>query len=73
MSSAQAESNASDIKVKGIFLGYTNENAQLAYNFEKPGQYLLVATKDTYSPGFARIAILTSATVQKSTNSNISE
>ena len=62
-SSAEAEKNAADIKMKGIFLGYTNENAHLAYAFEKPGHYLLVAIKDTYLPGFARINIISSKIV----------
>lgn len=54
---AEAEKYAADVKAKGIFLGYTNENAHLVYSFNKTGHYLLVAIKDGYAPDFARIQI----------------
>ncbi len=55
---AELEKQAADVKAKGIFLGYTNENAHLVYTFEKTGHYLLVAVKTGYMPGFARTTIV---------------
>lgn len=69
-SPAEAEKHAADVKIKGIFLGYTNENAHLVYAFEKPGHYLLVAVKDGYLPGFARTTIVPRIIVPRSTTSN---
>lgn len=57
-SPAEAEKHAADVRARGIFLGYTNENAHLVYVFEKPGHYLLVAIKSGYLPGFARTHIV---------------
>lgn len=57
---AEAEKYAADVKSRGTFLGYTDESGQLIYTFSKVGHYLLVAIKDGYIPGFARIAITSS-------------
>ncbi|MFC1905248.1 hypothetical protein ACFLXL_00380 [Chloroflexota bacterium] len=54
----EAENQVADIKAKGIFLGYTNENAHLVYSFNKTGHYLLVAAKEGYIPGLARTTIV---------------
>lgn len=72
-SPAEAEKNAADVRMKGIFLGYTNENAHLVYTFEKPGHYLLVAIKENYLPGFARITITSSKIVPEATNTGTSK
>jgi predicted component of type VI protein secretion system len=39
------------------FLGYTNGSGQVKYTFEEPGGYLLVALKDQYRPGMARLCV----------------
>ena len=41
----------------GEFLGYTNENGLLEHRFNVPGTYLLVAVKEGYIPGLAKIQI----------------
>jgi hypothetical protein len=58
VSAAELEKRTADVKAKGMFLGYTNENAQLVYTFEKTGHYLLVAVKTDYLVGFARTTIV---------------
>ena len=41
----------------GIFFGKTDNQGQVTGKFEKPGIYVLVAVKDGYLPGFAKISI----------------
>lgn len=41
----------------GFFLGRTGENGKLAYTFGQAGQYILVAAKKGYLPGFTHIGI----------------
>ena len=41
----------------GQFLGMTNRNGQLRHRFSKVGKYVLVAVKDGFVPGFAKISI----------------
>ncbi len=41
----------------GEFLGNTNEDGQLNHVFNETGRYVLVAVKDGYYPGFARLTI----------------
>ena len=46
-----------EIKESGISLGYTGDNSELTYSFDQSGRYVLVAIKDNYAPGFAKIAV----------------
>jgi hypothetical protein len=39
------------------FLGMTNRNGQLRHRFSEVGKYVLVAVKDGFVPGFAKISI----------------
>ena len=39
------------------FLGWTDRNGNVFHRFREPGQYVLVAVKDGFVPGFAKIAI----------------
>jgi hypothetical protein len=41
----------------GTFLGKTDEKGQVFAQFAQAGQYLLVAVKDGYNPGFSKISI----------------
>jgi hypothetical protein len=41
----------------GIFLGETDKQGQVNAKFAKSGQYILVAVKDGYTPGTAKISI----------------
>ncbi|OGO41841.1 MAG: hypothetical protein A2137_07190 [Chloroflexi bacterium RBG_16_58_8] len=41
----------------GIFLGRTGNDGRLAYTFEKPGKYVLIAARNGYLPGFTRVGI----------------
>ena len=41
----------------GQFLGMTNRNGQLRHRFSEVGKYILVAVKDGFVPGFAKISI----------------
>jgi hypothetical protein len=53
------DDNAVDMIIqKGIFLGWTNNQGQVFHAFDKPGKYLLVATKQGYKPAFSKISIL---------------
>ena len=45
------------IKQYGQFIGSTDDGGKLTFKLDNPDRYLLVATKDTYTPGFARITI----------------
>jgi len=49
----------------GIFLGTTHGNGQLKYTFTEAGNYLLVAVKKGYVPGYAGIAIVAPVTVER--------
>ncbi len=42
---------------EGEFLGWTNGEGNVFHSFNEAGQYVLVAVKDGYAPGFAIIAI----------------
>ena len=48
---------ASSAAKYGIFLGETDKQGQVNAEFAKAGQYILVAVKDGYTPGLAKIAI----------------
>jgi len=52
-----AEAYASLAEKFGQFLGWTDRNGNVFHRFREPGQYVLVAVKDGFVPGFARIAI----------------
>ncbi len=45
------------IEARGIFLGRTNGDGKLKHIFEQAGQYILVAAKRGYIPGFTHIGI----------------
>ena len=54
-----AEVYAELVEKCGHFLGWTNERGYVfpVPRFERPGRYILVATKDGYIPGFSKITI----------------
>jgi hypothetical protein len=49
--------NADEIKANGIFMGYSNNGGIVRFEFEQSGYYVLVAIKEAYSPGFARLTV----------------
>ncbi len=48
---------AADIKGTGIFIGNTDYKGEVSYAFAQSGMYVLIATRDGYAPGFARITV----------------
>jgi hypothetical protein len=52
-----AEAYASLAEKCGYFLGWTDRNGNVFHRFREPGQYVLVAVKDGFIPGFAKITI----------------
>ena len=48
---------AAEIQSGGFLLGNTDANGQLTYTFTEKGTYVLVAIKDGYIPGFAKISV----------------
>jgi len=56
----EAEKYAALAKEMGVFIGYTNNAGEVVHTFNEAGLYILVATKDGYSPGFTKINILLS-------------
>jgi len=54
---SEAEKNATLVRQKGVFVGYTDRNGEVVHSFDETGRYLLVAIKDGYTPGFTHIAI----------------
>ena len=54
---ATASGNADIASKYGIFLGETDKQGQVNAGFSKAGQYILVAVKDGYTPGLAKISI----------------
>jgi hypothetical protein len=47
------------VELYGFRLGQTDESGQLSYVFEETGDYILVAVKRGYIPGFSPIRIVT--------------
>ena len=45
-------------KEKGLPIGETNENGELAYTFTEKGRYILMACMDGFVPDFTRITIM---------------
>lgn len=41
----------------GILLGYTDDEGKVAYTFADSGTYVLIAIKDDYTPGFAKMNV----------------
>jgi hypothetical protein len=54
---ADAQDYAALVASNGQFLGMTNRNGQLRHSFSEVGKYVLVALKDGFVPGFAKISI----------------
>ena len=54
---AERESLAELAETRGHFIGWTNEDGQVTHRFDEAGRYLLVAVKEGYLPGVARIAV----------------
>lgn len=52
-----AEAYAEMAKDRGYFIGLTNRNGEVVHRFREAGRYVLVAIKDGFMPGFARIGI----------------
>ena len=48
-------------KAKGIFLGTTGNDGNVTWKFTDTNRYLLIAVKDGFFPGFARISITLAA------------
>jgi len=45
------------LNANGTSLGQTDTNGRLTYTFNDPANYLLVALKDGYLPGYSRLAV----------------
>ncbi len=54
----EAEQYVTLAKQKGIYLGETGKSGTVAYTFNDPALFILVATKDDFRPGFSRINVL---------------
>ena len=57
------QDTVASIMQNGQFIGWTDTTGKLTFKMEKPGQYLLVAVKNGYNPGFAKINIKESKTL----------
>jgi len=57
VTSAEAQILISENKDRSFLIGYTNSNGEVQFAFKDPGLYALVAVKDGYLPGGARINI----------------
>ena len=53
-----AESLAQLARDNGFFIGLTDRNGEVRHRFREAGRYLLVAVKDGFVPGLARITIM---------------
>lgn len=53
----RAEEYAVVVKDRGAFIDWTDKNGEVVHTFDETGRYILVAVKDGYIPGFARIGI----------------
>ncbi|MEE8194557.1 MAG: hypothetical protein V3T73_03535 [Dehalococcoidales bacterium] len=53
-----AESYAELARDNGFFIGLTNRNGEVRHRFREAGRYILVAVKDGFVPGLARITIM---------------
>ena len=61
VSTGGAEKYATMVTETGFFIGYTNDEGQVVATFDETGRYVLVATKEGYKPGLARIIITLAA------------
>ncbi len=52
-----SEDYASLAEKYGHFLGWTDKKGNVSHRFREPGQYMLVAVKNGFVPGFAKITI----------------
>lgn len=57
VTSAEAQILIGENKDRSFFIGYTNSNGEVQFTFKDPGLYVMVAVKDGYLPGGARINI----------------
>ncbi len=57
VTSAEAQILINENKDRSFFIGHTGNNGELHFTFKDPGLYVLVAVKDGYLPGGARINI----------------
>ena len=55
--SAEAEQYLALAKQREGFIGLTDSNGKISHEFKEAGRYVLVAIKDGFRPGFARIGI----------------
>jgi hypothetical protein len=56
--SSRAEIYADMALSTGIYIGDTDENGEVTYAFTSVGQYLVVAIKEGFIPGFNKISVL---------------
>jgi hypothetical protein len=49
--------NIGEIKASGIFLGYSNNGGIVRFQFTESGNFIVVADKDNYAPGFTKISV----------------
>ncbi|MBN2186420.1 MAG: hypothetical protein JW732_03095, partial [Dehalococcoidia bacterium] len=54
---SDAEDYASLAEEYGQFLGWTNKDGNVSHRFKEAGQYVLVAVKKGFIPGFAMITV----------------
>jgi hypothetical protein len=49
--------NVDDITTNGIFMGYSNNGGIVRFQFTEAGNYIVVAIKDSYAPGYHKIMV----------------
>jgi uncharacterized GH25 family protein len=49
--------NVDEIKASGIFMGYSDNDGKLEFQFKEQGNYIVVVVKDGYAPGFTRLTV----------------
>lgn len=54
---ARTEEYAALVKERGAYIGETGDDGIVTHKFDEAGRYVLIAVKDGYVPGFARISI----------------
>ena len=60
------------IESKGTLIGATSDNGTVDYQFAGAGRFVLVATKDTFMPGFSRLTVGSESKVALSLTSPLS-
>lgn len=59
LSASDAETSCWPPAYACLFLGHTANDGTVEYTFERPGRFMIVATKDGFGPGLARLVVKT--------------